>query len=416
MTTHAKDSRPLKQEDKRVVIPPDSRQGFRQASAPSHYEITLLLSAVLISYSVLYGPQVMVSHWVTESLLSSQRASLLVYITLFPMSLTPLCYGYLFGRQETSRLIFWALLALNGTTLTLTQTHNFHLMSAMRLIQGLILPVIMTAVMSRLSAQGGQRGRRLITYYLCATVLGGLIGRLVSGQLTDIFGTRAPWWLWSVSLMSIAVLLMRLKKSSVPYNAQVCTPTRLRAALRSPSVLPSLACSALMFGVFAAALNLLPLRALELNPLQGSSAIAHRYWGYLAGFFVALAARSINKALGGKGRAPALGLMTLMVGLYWGSLEHTSIPLFGMVFLLCVGLFITHPILTAHITQISPEDRGLMSGLYVSSYYIGGSLGSAVLSRFYHHFGWSMSLWLLGVMSLLGALLALIALRNDPGS
>ena len=46
---------------------------------------------------------------------------------------------------------------------------------------------------------GGQQGRRLIAYYLCATVLGGLIGRLVSGHLTDIFGTKAPWWLWSIS-------------------------------------------------------------------------------------------------------------------------------------------------------------------------------------------------------------------------
>lgn len=381
----------------------------------TYLEDSLLLFAVVIAYCVLYGPQVMITHWVSGSLLSPEIASLLVYLPLFPMSLTPLCYGYLFGQRETSKLIIGALLALCLTTSILMITQSVTLMMSMRLAQGFILPIIMTAVMSRFSSQGAQRGRTMITYYLCATVIGGLLGRVCSGYLTDHYGTSAPWFLWCVLLLTLSLGIASLKRTLIPYNTQKCTPSRLKQAINQATVRPVLLCGALMFGVFSAALNLLPLRALVLYPEQSSAAVSMRYWGYLAGAIVALYSRSINRALGGRGRAPALGLIIITLALYWGNLGPSVAPLFGMVLLLCIGLFITHPLLAAHITQLSASERGLMSGLYVSSYYIGGALSSAALSLFYSRFGWTASLVLLSSLSLFGALLALLALRGDQG-
>ena len=155
---------------------------------------------------------------------------------------------------------------------------------------------------------------------------------------------------------------------------------------------------------------------MELNLGGGSSAVSHRYGGYLIGAIISLSARSIDQALGGRGRAPALGMIVMSIGLYWGSVETVYAPLSGMVLLLCAGLFMTHPLLAAHITQISPQERGLMSGLYVSSYYLGGALCSSLFSGCYERYGWTISLGLLALLSLLGALFAALSLKSIRGS
>lgn len=387
-----------------------------QQSPSSLYEVSLLLCSVMVAYCVLYGPQVIVSNWIQRYGFSPQRASYIVYISLIPMSIAPLSYGYLIGKRETSRLISSSLFLLGVVTLSLAWMTDSRMMLIARFIQGCLLPVIMTAVMSRLSAQGDHRGRQLITYYLCSTVIGGLFGRLVMGHITDMYDDHTAWVIWGGSLLILSILLVIHRSPMIAYNAHKSSLSQLEKALNLPTVIPTLLCGAMMFGVFSAALNLLPLRALELNLGGGSSAVSYRYGGYLIGAIISLSARSIDQALGGRGRAPALGMIVMSIGLYWGSVETVYAPLSGMVLLLCAGLFMTHPLLAAHITQISPQERGLMSGLYVSSYYLGGALCSSLFSGCYERYGWTISLGLLALFSLLGALFAALSLKSIRGS
>ena len=171
--------------------------------------------------------------------------------------------------------------------------------------------------------------------------------------------------------------------------------------------------SAMMFGVFAAALNLLPLRALELGLSGGSGAVANRYWGYLVGAVIALISHRVDARFGGEGRAPALGLVVMSLGLLWGTLGAEFMPLGVMVLTLCGGLFITHPLLAAHTAQLNPSERGLMSGLYVSSYYIGGALCSWISSELIDPLGWEGLLYLLALIALFASLSVWRAFRSS---
>ena len=369
---------------------------------PSRYELMLVLTAVICCYCILYGPQVIINRWVIQYKMNPFQASSLVYATLIPMSIAPLSYGIFLGIRNTRTVILWGLGILASITALLVYAESYFSILICRLAQGFILPAILTSIMARLSATGPKHGPRLITYYLCGTVVGGLFGRLTTGYYVDRFGLETVWWWWAGLCALIAIAFIRLPSDQIPFNHHKITQNAVKRVVMVPSVFKVLLCGALMFGGFAAALNLLPIRAESLGitteGIGGSSAVAHRYWGYLAGVVIALNAQRINRRLGENGRAPAFGLIIMAGALLWGTLSLAYFPLFLMVLGLCIGLFITHPLLAAYLTQLNPSERGLMSGLYVSSYYIGGALCSWLASLYMQSFGWEKTLSLLSLL------------------
>lgn len=389
-------------------------------SPPSPLELTITLTAVVCCYCILYGPQVLVNRWVLHYQISPLQASSLVYATLIPMSIAPLSYGIFLGVRDTRKVILWGLGTLACLTGCLFYTENYLSMLMCRLAQGFVLPAILTATMARLSSTGSQHGPRLITYYLCGTVIGGLLGRLLTGYYVDYFGLDTVWWWWTALCMLVAIALACIPSDSIPFNSQKVTWKALQRVIRLPSVVATLICGAFMFGGFAAALNLLPIRAEELGitgeSVGRSSAIAHRYWGYLAGVVIALNAQRINRALGEQGRAPAVGLIVMAGSLLWGTLSLSYAPLSLMVLGLCIGLFITHPLLAAHLTQLNPLERGLMSGLYVSSYYIGGASFSWLAGLYMESFGWESTLVLLAILLILASGFIWMTLKHQEKS
>ena len=383
---------------------------------PTIRELIILLSAVICCYCILYGPQVLINRWVTTYSFTPVQASALIYVTLIPMSIAPLSYGVFLGMSDTRMVMIWALSALACMTALLYYTESYMLIMVCRFAQGVTLPAILTAIMVRLSSTGPVEGPRLIIYYLCATVIGGLLGRLVTGYYVDFIDLHTVWWLWAGLCMSLSIALLCLPSYHVPFNSHTITRHTLKRALKLSSVPSTLLCVALMFGGFAAALNLLPFRADALDITAGNNggsvAIAHRYWGYLAGVIIALQAQKINHVLGGKGRAPALGLLIMAGALLWGTLSLTYAPLVVMVLGLCIGLFITHPLLTAYLTQLAPSERGLMSGLYVSSYYIGGASCSWLAGLHMKYFGWERTLTMLALMLMVASWLVWFTLKH----
>lgn len=400
---------------------PDHHQASLTIYAkPTIGELVLLLTAVVCCYCILYSPQVLINRWIIQYEFSSLQASSLVYATLIPMSIAPLSYGLFLGMSDTRKVMLWALSILALLTVLLSYTESYTSIMICRLAQGFVLPAILTAVMARLSATGTEHGPRFITYYLCGTVVGGLLGRLITGYYVDFIDLYTVWFLWSGLCIIIVLALAFLPAYYVPFNNHTVTRHALKRAIMLPSVGATLLCGAFMFGGFAAALNLLPLRAEALGitggivggNTVGSAVIAHRYWGYLAGVIVALNAQRINRIFGEKGRAPALGLLIMAGSLLWGTLSLSYAPLSVMVLGLCIGLFITHPLLATHLTQLIPSERGLMSGLYISSYYIGGASCSWFASIYMKYFGWESTLMVLAIMLVLAGGVVWITLKH----
>jgi MFS transporter, YNFM family, putative membrane transport protein len=77
----------------------------------------------------------------------------------------------------------------------------------------------------------------------------------------------------------------------------------------------------------------------------------------------------------------------------------------GLV-LVGVGTFFAQAAATGYVSRTATSDRGSASGIYLSCYFFGGMVGSAVLGQVFDRFGWSYCVAGIGAALGIAAVLA----------
>ena len=72
-----------------------------------------------------------------------------------------------------------------------------------------------------------------------------------------------------------------------------------------------------------------------------------------------------------------------------------------------VGTFCAQAATTGFVGRAARSDRALASGLYLSSYYVGGLIGSLVLGRVFDIFGWPATVLAIALAVLVSGLIAI---------
>src|SRR5262249_45371819 len=99
----------------------------------------------------------------------------------------------------------------------------------------------------------------------------------------------------------------------------------------------------------------------------------------------------------------ALGLAGIGMPLL---LQPRFIPLLTGLVLVGVGTFFAQATATGYVSRTATADRGSANGMYLSSYFFGGMVGSALLGQIFDRFGWSWCVASIGAALSTAALLA----------
>ena len=179
--------------------------------------LIIALSATVVAFSTLYIPQPMLPLLAAEFGISSSEAGLLMTATLLPLGLAPVVYGY-FLQAIPARLMLTlslALLAIDQLSFYLA-SEFWHLIT-LRVIQGLLLSAIFTALMKYCAsiASAGQV-RRSMGYYIGATILGGFLGRAIGGYFASEFE-----WQTAYVVMGFILLLPLVSMRYASADAQI---------------------------------------------------------------------------------------------------------------------------------------------------------------------------------------------------
>jgi YNFM family putative membrane transporter len=70
-----------------------------------------------------------------------------------------------------------------------------------------------------------------------------------------------------------------------------------------------------------------------------------------------------------------------------------------------VGTFFAQAATTGYVSRAATIDRGAASGLYLSCYFFGGMVGTAVLGQTFDKFGWPATVAGIGVILALAMVL-----------
>ncbi len=346
-----------------------------------------LLFTTILALSALYVPQPLLPVLTAEYGVSRETAALLTTIAFIPLSLAPLVYGALLESMSARRMLRTAVLLLAVSELVIFFVEPFAWLMAMRLFQGLLIPAMLTSLMTYIS-QVTERSElaRAMSWYIAATILGGFAGRALSGMIATLLHWRYSFLFLGFGLIVAWFWLGRIAEAG---SVAMARPqwSSVGRALADPVVRTVCAMVFCFFLAFAGMMNYLPFRLTELSDAASEFRIGLAYSGYLMGIFVSLNAVRIHRRCGGAERSMIVGLALFALALLVMAAPSVAVLATGM-FLLCGAFFLTHATATGVLNRYMSQGKGVANGLYVAFYYGGGAIGSYLPGYAYRGFGW----------------------------
>lgn len=362
--------------------------------------LAIVLYTTVAAFCALYAPQPLLALFSQHFHIDPNQTSLLITVTLLPLGLAPIFYGFILESVPSRTLLKYAVFLLAVTETTFIWLDNFWLLLIVRCIQGLLFPAIFTALMTYISTiSRPEYVKKKIAFYVAATILGGFLGRFITGLAASYTHWHHGFILISIALF-IAWGLLHLLDNDAKLHFSRPSLHSLKAIIKQPVFSKIYLIIFLSFFCFASVLNILPFHVSQLEQGISELRIALLYSGYLLGIIVALNAIRITHWCKGEAQAIFLGLSIYTIAILGLSISNTSL-LFIDMFLFCGGMFLIHSVLSGYLNHLAVQYKGLANGLYIACYYAGGTLGSYFPNYIYHAFGWGVYvLFLTGLISI----------------
>jgi YNFM family putative membrane transporter len=309
------------------------------------------------------------------------------------------------GRK---RVITSAMLVLVAPTIMIALTSTLSGMIVWRFVQGLVLPPIFAIAIAYVGEEWPPKEAAAVAgVYTSGASLGGFSGRFFTGILADLFGWRTAFLiLAAITLVlagAVAVLLPR-EKRFVRSPGLVASARDMLQHFRSA---PLLATYAIGFGTLFNFIALFTFVSFHLEaPPYGFSAtlLGAVFAVYLAGTVLT---PSVGWALMRFGRRPLLSTLLAVwaVGAALTLARPVSLVIAGLLLCAAAGLM-CQAVSTGIVTITAKRGASSAVGLYVTSFYIGGSVGAALGGVAWTIGGWPACVAM--VLAMLAAMAAIV--------
>lgn len=379
-----------------------------------HGTLTKIYFCTVITFCSLYAAQPIQPVFQHEFALTSFQAILFTTLMMLPLGCAPMFYGVLLERLSARLIVRTAILLLGLLELAFSLTNSYLLLLVIRGLQGMAIPAILTSLVSYISFTAPREDvQAAIARYIAATILGGFLGRFLSGLCTDLFGWRFFFFVLGVLLIWGFFLLGNLEKDA---NLEYTRPHmgEVVALVRQPQFFWLYLTIFSVFFVFAGLLNFLPFELKAINPAFRETGIGFMYFGYVMGILVSLNVRRMITLFGSETRVAMTGLFLYIIGICGFMIKDHRTMFFSM-FIFCTGMFMAHSLLSGYINTLAKNKKGIANGVYISFYYLGGTIGSFAPGILYEHFGWRVFLGSL-ILMVCGSIFFLRRLQQSAAS
>jgi MFS transporter, YNFM family, putative membrane transport protein len=307
------------------------------------------------------------------------------------MATASLVIGVLSPRLERRLGILISLIMLAVPTALLAVAPDLTTFTVLRVIQGLCMASAFALTLAYLGEQcSSMDARGAFAAYIAGNVASNLIGRLVSAAVTDTFGLASNFYFFALLNLAGAVLVYFTIRRVEPMNATPASHSLLEAAFdhwRNPALRAAFAIGFCILFAFIGTFTFVNF-VLVRPPLSlGRMDLGFVYFVFLPSVVTTLFA---GKAVTRFGTQPTIwgALAIAGIGLPLMLTSHLATVLAGMI-LVGAGMFLAQAAATSFVGQAAHENRGVASGTYLASYFLGGLVGSAVLGQVFDLWGWA---------------------------
>ena len=310
------------------------------------------------------------------------------------------------GRK---RVIVAAMVLLLVPGVMLPLSASIEELIAWRFVQGLLLPPIFAVAIAYIGDEWPpQQATGVIGMYTSASAVAGFLGRFIPGVLLAYVGWRGGFFalaaLTAVCLIVVATMLPR-ERQFVRAGTLAASLRQMVAHLRNPKLLATYAVG---FGVLFNFIAVFTYMSFHLAgpPFDRSAAfIGAVFVVYLAGAAAATLTGRMIAALGRRRfvlwvlAAWAAGILLMLV---------PSVPVIVLALAIAsVCGVLTQAASTSFVAITAQGGTSSAVGLYVTSFYVGGTFGGWLAGLAYEAAGWPATLALvLGMLAIQATIVA----------
>ena len=357
----------------------------------------------------LYAPQAVLPLLAQEFAVGPAQVGLTVTATTLAIALVAPFMGAVADVLGRKRIIAAAMLALTVPTVGVALAPTLDIMIAWRFVQGILLPPVFAVAITYIGEEWPPAESTGVTgIYFSAASFGGFLGRFLTGATADWVGWRGAFLTDAALTLACAIGVVFL----LPHERRFVRAPNLAAAigqmLRHLRNRQLLATYVVGFGVlfnFIAVFTYVSF-LLAAPPFNLSAALLGSIFVvYLAASFVTpLTGRAVQRF----GRRH----FVLAVLAVWGcGLALTLVPSLPMIIgglaVISATGFLCQSSATSLVATTARDGASTAVGLYVTFFYVGGSLGGALGGVAWSYGGWpavvAMAAAMLGVMAVIVA-------------
>lgn len=251
---------------------------------------------------------------------------------------------------------------------------------------------------------GSQRARALGIVF-SGVLAGILVARTVSGLVGQKYGWQTMFVLAGIAAIALAITLARCLPTLTPGTTQnylSLFSSMWQMLKRHPSLRTACVIQACLFGLFTSFWSVLAL-LLSNSPFEmGPAAIGAFGMVGVVGVVAANVSGRLMERFG-IARTRLIGIVCCLVAYLFFSFEISIFGLVTGVVLMDFGISIANVSSQSSILGLESAARNRINTLYVTSIFLGGSIGASLASIGWIHEGWR-------AVGVLGVIFSLVAL------
>jgi predicted MFS family arabinose efflux permease len=353
----------------------------------------------------LYSPQAILPMLSQEFGATAAEISTIITVSTLAVALTAPFTGAIADVLGRKRVIVAAMFVLVVPTVMVGLSESLSAIIFWRAVQGLVLPPIFAVAVAYIGDEWPQQEAATAAgIYSSGSSLGGFSGRLFVGLIADLISWQAGFFALAgiafAGALAVALLLPHERKF-VGSEGLAASGRQMLAHLRNGQLVATYAVG---FGVlfnFVCTFTYVSFHLAAAPYELSASWLGALFVVYLTG---SLLTPWTGWAVGRFGRRRFMVRVIALWGVGIALTLAPSLPLIILGLAISAGCgLICQAISTAYVTITAKAGRSSAVGLYVTSFYVGGSFGAA-----FGGIAWSVGAWP-ACVALVAAMLAMLA-------
>ncbi|QWU13599.1 MFS transporter, YNFM family, putative membrane transport protein [Paenibacillus sophorae] len=358
----------------------------RRASA------SMLMGSIVV-FAVLYSPQPLISLFSKEYHISPATAGASISLATIGLGIGLILISALSSALERKKLMSLSLLLTSFLTVLSAFCHQFTIFLIIRFLEGVCISGFPSIAMAYLNEEFHSKDiGRVMGSYIAGTAIGGFVGRIVIGALTDLFD-------WQIAMMILGMISLLLSLSFWMYLPESRNfhshrqsfklwKTGMIGNLLHKRLIMLFITGFLLMGVYIMILDYIGY-PLTSKPYYLSQTV----FGFL---FVVNLVGTWSSVWFGKladhhprSQIIAIAIAIFATGTLFTLIPNLAVKILGVA-LVAFGFFAGHSIASGWVGLVADsEHKAQASSLYLLFYYGGSSVVGWSGGLFLHHLGWT---------------------------